>query len=96
MHNYKRAGAQLKPSDQDTVETARELRLASHWLMAPLRPFRRFGMFGTWIIFIVVLFGLRSLGMYALAGMLAVAYLVLCVYSWTIPWLLRRWMMGDE
>ena len=33
-----------------------------------------------------------AIGRAAFAGLLALAYLVLVIYSWVVPWLLRRWL----
>ena len=91
-HRHLRTAAQLDPSEQVVVEGAREARFADHWLLWPLRPFQRFGSIGLWFGFIVLFFLLRSLGMRPLAGLVALLYLILVIYSWVVPWLLRKWL----
>ncbi|WP_155371543.1 tetratricopeptide repeat protein [Catellatospora vulcania] len=81
------------PGDRDYAQAAYEARIAMHPLLVPLRPFARFGPVKTWIAAIVVIYGLRSLGLSTLATVAAVAWFALCVYSWVVPPLLRKWMM---
>jgi tetratricopeptide (TPR) repeat protein len=77
--------------DADAVEGAREAQLWTHPLMLPLRPFARYGAAKTWIAAVVGLTALRSVSpTAALVG--GCAWLGLCVYSWTAPPLLRRWL----
>lgn len=81
------------PADRDYAKAAYEARIGLHPLMVPLRPFVRFGPVKTWIAAIVVIYGLRSLGLTALSAVAAVAWFALCVYSWVVPPLLRKWLM---
>lgn len=81
------------PTDRDYAKAAYEARIGLHPLLVPLRPFTRFGPVKTWIAAIVVIYGLRSLGLTALSAVVAVAWFALCVYSWVVPPLLRRWLM---
>ncbi|MEU8007321.1 tetratricopeptide repeat protein [Catellatospora sp. NPDC049111] len=81
------------PTDRDYAQAAYEARIGLHPLLVPLRPFTRFGPVKTWIAAIVVIYGLRSLGLPTLSAVAAVAWFALCVYSWVVPPLLRRWLM---
>lgn len=87
-----RTAARLDPSDHDLVESARAARFANHWLLWPLRPFQRIGTVGLWLGFMAIFLLLRSFGMRPLAGLFALVYLALVIYSWVVPWLLRKWL----
>lgn len=83
--------------DHAAAAVAREARIRAHWLFAPLRPFTRFGPGRVWLVAIGVGFLLNAAGLGTLAFGWAVAYIVLVVYSWTVPPLARRyleWRMG--
>jgi len=80
------------PGDDDRADAAREARFASHPLMRPLRPMRRFGAFRVWIAAMVILYGLRATGNRVAAGLFGFVYLAYCLYGWIIPPLVRRWM----
>lgn len=84
--------ARLNPSDQTIVDTARSVRIGTHPLLWPIQPFLRLGTINVWLGFVVCFFGLQALGQNTAAAVLAVAYLTLCVYSWTVPPLLRWWL----
>ncbi|XXY53302.1 tetratricopeptide repeat protein [Sorangium sp. So ce269] len=87
-----RTAARLDPGDHDLADAAREARFASHWLLKPLWPMRRFGAIPVWIAALVVIYGLKAAGSRVAAGLLGLAYFVYCLYSWIVPPLLRRWM----
>ena len=87
-----RQAAAAAPAEQDFAESAMELRIARHPLMLPVRPFLRFGPLRTWIVAVVVILGLRQAGLTVLAGVAGLAWFMLCVYSWVVPPLVRRWM----
>jgi tetratricopeptide (TPR) repeat protein len=87
-----RQAAAAAPAEQAYAESAMELRIASHPLMLPIRPVLRFGPLKTWVAAIVLIYGLRLIGLPVLAGVVAVAWLLFCVYSWVVPPLVRRWM----
>ncbi|WP_026207916.1 tetratricopeptide repeat protein [Catelliglobosispora koreensis] len=80
------------PTVGDYAELALETRIARHPLMTPVRPFIRFGPIKTWIAAIAIIYGLRMLKMPMLAGVFAIGWFLLCVYSWVVPPLVRRWM----
>jgi hypothetical protein len=69
-----------------------ELRIAKHPLMLPIRPFVRFGPLKTWVAAIVVIYALRLTGLPVLSAAVAVVWVLLCIYSWVVPPLVRRWM----
>lgn len=87
-----RQAAASAPGEQAYAESAMDLRIASHPLMLPIRPIVRFGPLKTWAAAIVLIYGLRLLGLPVLAGVAAVLWVLLCVYSWVVPPLVRRWM----
>jgi tetratricopeptide (TPR) repeat protein len=87
-----RQAAASAPGEQAYAESAMEMRIAKHPLLVPIRPILRFGPLRTWVAAIVVIYGLRALGLPALAAVAAGLWLLLCVYSWVVPPLVRRWM----
>lgn len=84
--------AAAAPTEQAYAESAMELRIARHPLMLPVRPILRFGPFKTWIAAVVLIYGFRAVGLPVLSLIVAVAWVLLCVYSWVVPPLVRRWM----
>jgi tetratricopeptide (TPR) repeat protein len=87
-----RQAAASAPAEQAYAESAMELRIAKHPLMLPIRPFMRFGPLKTWVAAIVVIYGLRLIGLPVLSAVVAVVWVLLCIYSWVVPPLVRRWM----
>jgi predicted Zn-dependent protease len=87
-----RQAAAAAPGEQAYAESALEMRIAKHPLMAPIRPILRFGPLKTWVVAIVVIYGLRALGLPGLSAIAAALWLLLCVYSWVVPPLVRRAM----
>lgn len=87
-----RQAAASAPGEQAYAESAMEMRIATHPLMLPIRPLLRFGPLRTWVVAIVLIYGLRLVGLSALAAVVAVVWLLFCVYSWVVPPLVRRWM----
>ena len=88
-----RQAAATAPAEQLYAESAMELRIAKHPLMLPVRPFIRFGPLKTWVAAIVVIYGLRLIGLPVLSIAFALFWALLCVYSWVVPPLVRRWML---
>jgi Flp pilus assembly protein TadD len=84
--------ARLDPSDSSLVEDARGTRWRTHPLLWPMRPLMRLGTIQVWLGFIVCFFALRALGLEQAALILALVYIVLCLYSWIVPPLLRWWL----
>jgi tetratricopeptide (TPR) repeat protein len=87
-----RQAAASAPTEQWYAESAMDLRIAKHPLMLPVRPFIRFGPLKTWVAAIVVIYGLRLIGLPVPAVVAAGLWVLLCVYSWVVPPLVRRWM----
>ncbi len=88
-----RQAAATAPTEQRYAESAMELRIATHPLMLPVRPFIRFGPLKTWVAAIVVIYGLRLAGLPVLSIAFGLFWAVLCVYSWVVPPLVRRRML---
>jgi tetratricopeptide (TPR) repeat protein len=88
-----RQAAFTAPAEQAYAESAMDLRIAKHPLMLPVRPFIRFGPLKTWVAAIVVIYGLRLIGLPVLSVAFALSWALLCVYSWVVPPLVRRWML---
>jgi hypothetical protein len=87
-----RQAAATAPAEQSFAEAAMDLRIAKHPLMLPVRPFIRFGPLKTWLAALVVIYGLRLAGLPILAVAAGLIWALLCVYSWVVPPLLRRWI----
>ncbi|HET6480576.1 MAG TPA: hypothetical protein VFG35_11125 [Actinoplanes sp.] len=60
--------------------------------MLPLRPILRLGAVKTWLIAVTLILSLRAIGLPVLGGLLGFVWLALCVYSWVVPPLVRRWV----
>jgi len=88
-----RQAAASAPGEQSCAESAMELRVAKHPLMLPVRPFIRFGPLKTWVAALVLIYGLRLAGLPILAVGAALIWALLCLYSWVVPPLVRRWML---
>lgn len=84
--------AAARPTEQAFADSALDLRIARHPLMLPLRPVLRFGALKTWVVAILVIFGLRAAGLPVLGALAGLAWLLFCVYSWVVPPLVRRWV----
>jgi tetratricopeptide (TPR) repeat protein len=84
--------ARLDPADAQVAQIARRSRWATHPLMWPLLPFQRFGPGKVWLAYIALFAVTAGLGIGWLTIALVVSYLVLVVYSWTVPPLLLRWL----
>ncbi len=84
--------ARLDPGDRDFAEAARQARFETHPLLWPLRPFAKLGTAGTWIAAVGAVFGLQALGYGKASAITAMVYVGVCVYSWVMPPLLRRWL----
>jgi predicted Zn-dependent protease len=83
--------ARVEPYGQ-TLEAAREIKIATHPLMWPLRPVERFGPGPLWIAAVATLVTLQILG-FSTAGLIAgLVWLVWCAYTWIAPPLIRRWV----
>ena len=78
------------PRNAHTAALAFEARLQSHWSMAPLRLFQILGPAGSWLLAVAIMIGLNLLELYIPLLVFAVAYVVLVVWSWIGPGLIRR------
>lgn len=87
-----RAAARINPSNHEIVAEARDVVWRTHPLLWPLRPFVRLGTLKVWLGFVASVLALQALGLSAVAGVLAILYVLMCVYSWVVPPLLRRWL----
>lgn len=86
-----RQAAANAPDEQVFAESALEAKIASHPLLAPVRPVMRLGPL-TWIAAIVIIYGLRAVGLTVLAAVVGLLWLVFCVYSWAVLPLVSRWV----
>jgi predicted Zn-dependent protease len=68
----------------------RDIKVMSHWSLWILAPFNRFGPGVVWVTFIVVFLGLQLLGFRGIASVFAIAYLLLVIYSWVAPRIVRH------
>lgn len=84
--------ARSEPSNTDVVDAAREARAVTHWLMVPLWPIHRFGWVTIWISGIVIGQIIRHAGNDTQAVVWVSFWLSYCVYSWVMPYALRRWL----
>jgi predicted Zn-dependent protease len=88
---FRRAVAE-DPTQHAYAESALDMRVAGHPLMLPLRPIVRFGALKVWLAAVVLIFGVRLLGVPWLSLPVAAAWLAFCVYSWVVPPLVRWWV----
>lgn len=79
------------PTDHDLAAVTRQARASLHPLLWPMLPFHRLGVAGSWVAAMVTIFGMRALGLETAAGVAALVWLALVIYSWTIaPVLMKR------
>jgi len=90
-NRHLKAAARLQPEQKAIAGSARVSRVAAHWLLLPLRPLYRIGTVGVWFGAIAIYFLLTAAGLGIIAKWFALAYLVLCVYSWVVPPILKWW-----
>lgn len=88
--DHLRRAVVLDPYDDDVADAARKARVASHWLLWPLRPLNKFGAAPVWIAAVALIYSLRAMKMRTAAGVLGLVWLTYCVYSWVVPPLVRR------
>jgi tetratricopeptide (TPR) repeat protein len=80
------------PTDRDYADLAWEAKVHAHPLMAPLRPMFRLGTVKSWLLAMAVIFGLRMAGLRVLSLLATLVWVVLCLYSWVVPPLVRKWV----
>jgi tetratricopeptide (TPR) repeat protein len=83
------------PTDRGLGAAVRGTRIATHPLLWPVLPIERLGVAGSWIAAIVIIFGLRALGLGTASAIATVVWIALVIYSWTaapaaVRWLERR------
>jgi predicted Zn-dependent protease len=83
-----------QPDNDHLVGMARQLKVNTHWSMAPLWPLQRYGWAGSVGLWLAAVIGLRLVARASppLAGTLAIVFIVYVIYSWTWPALLKRIM----
>lgn len=79
----------MDPTNQMLLNALRELEITSNPLMRPMHLAAKLGSVKIWIGAIAIMFTLSFLGLYALSNVFITAYLVFCVYSWTINPILK-------
>jgi len=77
------------PANDALAELAREWRAEQHWLLWPLRPLQRFGVIPVWFGVLALVFVLAWLDYEYLLLVVGLSWFSYCVYSWTIPPLVR-------
>lgn len=82
------------PAREASYESAMQAKIHAHPLMLPLRPMQRVGVVGSWIGVVVLITALRSSGAAAAAGVLSLAWLAYCIYSWVVPGIVERRVRG--
>lgn len=88
-----RQAVAASPADADIADMAWQARVYAHPLMMPLRPLHRFGPVKTWLCAIALIFGLRAIGLPVLSALAGLSWLAICVYSWVVPPLVRKWVL---
>ncbi len=84
-------GLAADSGDAGLRESARISRAYSQGWLLPLWPIERFGPIPVWLTFVVMLFGLSAAGFESALVVVVPLYLLLVVYSWIAPPLVRRW-----
>ncbi|WP_026370338.1 tetratricopeptide repeat protein [Kallotenue papyrolyticum] len=80
------------PADHDVAAVARSVRAAQHWLLLPLWPLWRWGVARVWLGAVMICLIALLLRNDVLLGTVVSVYLVLVVYSWVVPPLVRWWL----
>ncbi|MDP9022580.1 MAG: tetratricopeptide repeat protein [Actinomycetota bacterium] len=84
--------AAADPSDADAVDTARQIRIAAHPALTPMRIVDRWGPGLVWLATVVVGTVLMVAGQIAAAGVVIATYFLFTVYSWTAPRAVSWWV----
>lgn len=88
--NHVLIAAQSSPDG--VADIARHARFINHPLMAPMRLVNRIGAGRLWLAWLAVLFLLPRVWPRAPMLWIIGFYLSFAIYTWTAPFLLRRWM----
>jgi tetratricopeptide (TPR) repeat protein len=78
-------------SDEAAIRLARQGRIETHPLLWPMVPIERFGPAKLWIGAVAVLLALRAAGQDTLTIAASVTWVAYCLYTWTVPPLVRRY-----
>lgn len=81
------------PRDRSMLDLVLALKQDTHWSLMPLWPMRRWGWAGSVGLWVGMLVVSQILGRVAPAyrGAFSMAWIVLVIYSWAWPPLLKRW-----
>jgi tetratricopeptide (TPR) repeat protein len=82
--------------DEEAVALARRGRIETHPLFWPVLPFERFGPAASWLGAVAIMGLLAATGQDVLLLIFAATYVLLCVYSWIVPPLARRWLLRER
>jgi tetratricopeptide (TPR) repeat protein len=82
--------ARLDPTDENIAHAARESRVMTHPLLAPVRPMWRLGRWRSWLLYLAIITTLGALRLGTLRVAVVCVWLVIVALSWLGPPLLRR------
>jgi tetratricopeptide (TPR) repeat protein len=82
--------------DEQAVDLARRGRIHTHPLFWPILPFERFGPAASWLGAVAIMGLLAATGQDLLFAIFAGTYVLLCIYSWVVPPLARRWLSRER
>ncbi len=90
-----KVGQQLlrtNPTNVDLVDALIDIRTQTHWSALPAYPVTRYGWAGVAGMWVIGAMGARVIARFdkAAAGIWALAYVALCIYSWVYPSILKR------
>jgi len=83
------------PTSPEWLHNVRMFKVASHWSMLPLYPFQRWGWGASiafWVLFAFIMAPFSKIAGQGAAIVLLVIWLLLVVYSWVWPPLLRKFL----
>jgi tetratricopeptide (TPR) repeat protein len=83
--------AELDSRDSETAEAAHASKMATHWLLWPLRPLYKydFAFITIWFVAIAAIFMLITSGFKIAAAIFGLVYFLFCLYSWFAPFLVK-------
>ena len=91
VKHFERA-ARLDPGIEEIAHVTRHNRVLLHPLQWPIYPVQRFGAVKVWLTFVGLLVLFEVFGLWWLSLPLALLYLFMVFYSWTVAPLARWWM----
>lgn len=83
--------ASIDPGDKNLRDLGRQAKYLRNPLLRPMWFIEKVGPGKIWLAWIAIFFGLRAAGLVTIAAVLSLCYLVVVVYSWVVPPLLRRY-----